>query len=347
VKPVRRGSPPPDASSRPPAKPPVKSEPSPAASSPAEPAVSLDFAPSSSNTSVAARGRRNSAGPAIMWVFVGLGGLAAAGGWAMYAMRDDAAATAQTPTSSKAGAKAPAKKPKAVEKPAPAPKDQAPVDPPDTTPQEPEIKDPPPVEPEDPIALPQPDVPFEPPSTKPFSAESIEKLTETCDAFGFLPESGDQYRELIDLAKQMTLAQTTSEDDARSTELTADELQEAVAAADAAFAKISQAQWTVEAIREVNLFASLHLADADSGIVLLGKVAGRGDDATLLDVAGSDTAVLIHKDEHIFTAPPGSIWLILGVTTSQVSNVSRQDRPGEQQTARTIEKRYALRVSGG
>lgn len=176
------------------------------------------------------------------------------------------------------------------------------------------------------------------------SVAAMNRLFAECAAFGWKPETPEQYDRLADLAQQMTLGKhLLSAGGALSNPAQRLALQNLARVADEKFAAILQAPWTPQHFEALNRFAADQVDRVGEGIVMTSSVVGtdRSRGAVLMEIEGMATPVLVRVGDKAAKFAPGSRWFLIGFVTPEIARVNIEGRSGTR-PARIVLTHYLI-----
>ena len=158
------------------------------------------------------------------------------------------------------------------------------------------------------------------------STRRMAELFDRATAFGWRPETDEQYAQLAELARQMTLARHAQAVGRRAPGLDPELIRRVARAADRTYAVIRSVPWDRQRCEAISRFAADQVDEVGQGVFLVSRVIGRVPDrsALVMDVEGSDKSVVVSLGANAPRLPSGSRWLVVGLITPQVVRVENQ-----------------------
>jgi hypothetical protein len=166
------------------------------------------------------------------------------------------------------------------------------------------------------------------------SSQRMQELVATINGFDWKPATAQQYADIAELAKQMTLAKHALTLRNGGTGV----IQRVARTADQTFAGLRDVSWSLEHFQQFNTFAIDQLSSPGEGVLLLASVLGGDADnnAALLRVSGKDQSdrslMLGVGTSTMRRAERGSHWLLFGIVLPQTAKIRGQDQNSQQQT---------------
>jgi S1-C subfamily serine protease len=177
------------------------------------------------------------------------------------------------------------------------------------------------------------------------SSQRLHRLFEVVSSFSWRPSTPEQYGEMAELAKQMTLAKHAQVAGSRAPNARSDVIERVARVADEKFSALKGAPWSAEGLRAINSYAGDQLNAVGEGVLLYSSVLGnvRDQKALLMQVEGTGELLLVRAGSQSNTIPRGSRWLVVGFVMPQVANVQNQTRSIDRQ-ARFVLTHYLLAI---
>jgi len=176
------------------------------------------------------------------------------------------------------------------------------------------------------------------------SSERIRALFAAANGFAWKPTTTEQYEQVAELAKQMTLAKHALLEANSRPGAPWTLVQNAAQVADQAFAAMRQADWGVAQFTAFNAFSPAQSEQAWQGVVLDGVVWAptRQQGVVVMAIHGTQKPLLVQL-AGAAKLPQGSRWLVLGLVTSATAQIRIDGRP-EPEQAHVLLVHYMLPV---
>jgi hypothetical protein len=177
------------------------------------------------------------------------------------------------------------------------------------------------------------------------SSQRMSELFEAVSAFDCKPTSQEQYDEVAELAKQMTLAKHAKLARSRTQDQHSNTVQRVAGVADQKFSALGKLSWSHDHFTALNAFAEHQMDNANEGIVLYCTVLGsvKEHQALLMELPGTNQTAIVRVGTQLANAARGSRWLVLGYVMPQVVKVKNQTGTFDQQ-ARLLLTHYLLAI---
>ncbi len=161
--------------------------------------------------------------------------------------------------------------------------------------------------------------------------------------FDWLPRSPEQHQQLVELAKQMTLAkhartaQSGNQQQQRA-------IQRVAEVADERFAEIQKVGWNTGRLRAINSFTDVSINGAGEGVFAFCSVLGNAENesALLAKIEGTNKLVLMRGGPELARIPRNSKCVVLGLLLPQLVRVRDRARSMDQPTP-VVLTHYVLR----
>ncbi len=168
----------------------------------------------------------------------------------------------------------------------------------------------------------------------------LRELFDKAERFHFQPDNEDQYAALAKLAGMLTAAKHLTHQPGN---LSAEAAAAAGRTADELVGRLEAIEFRAEQYEAVNRFAQNVAEKPGQGVFAFGTVVGQGPDVLILQVGEGGRSLLVRVGPELARADPLSRWLVLGVYSSQVVEV-RRDEGGEPRPMRVLVMYYMLRT---
>ena len=180
------------------------------------------------------------------------------------------------------------------------------------------------------------------------SSSKILDLFHAASAFQWQPSTAEQYEDLAELAKQMTLAKHASLVQNRTTKPQSDVIRRVADMADRQFAALQKLTWSSRQLGSLAPFADGMLDNAGEGVFAYCSVLGtlQRQNALLMKVEGTDDMMVLRSGSEISRVPRNANCLVLGFVLPQLANVQNETRSVKQQ-APVVLAYYVLLLRSG
>jgi hypothetical protein len=160
------------------------------------------------------------------------------------------------------------------------------------------------------------------------SAERIRDLFEAANKFAWRPRTPEQYDQLAELAKQMTLAKHALVVQGASQSGVAPAVQNVANFTDQAYAALEKARWGPEQFTAMNVYAVDQVNEVGQGVILYGIVWASPEEPGVLVMAiqGVNKPVLVQAGQAASELAPGNRCLLLGFVTPKAVRINVKGR---------------------
>ena len=146
------------------------------------------------------------------------------------------------------------------------------------------------------------------------SSQRMLELFAAATACHWQPETAQQYEDLAELAKQITLAKHASLVKSKTTKLQSDVIRRVVAVADRQYAAMQKLTWSAGQLRSLSQYADRLLDTAGDGVFVYGSILGavRQQNAVLMKVVGTGDVIVLSGSAALARMRSGARCLVLG-----------------------------------
>jgi len=177
------------------------------------------------------------------------------------------------------------------------------------------------------------------------SSQRILDLFDQAALFNWQPSTPEQYRELAELAQQMTLARHAMLARNQSTKEQSQVLKRVAEVADQRFMLLRDVAWSTAHFEALNAFAEGNLNNAGEGVFTYCTVLGNlpKQNALLTKIVGTSSLMVLRGGSELTKVSRNTKWLVLGFILPQTAKIQNEGRSVDQQ-APVILTRYMLLV---
>jgi hypothetical protein len=176
------------------------------------------------------------------------------------------------------------------------------------------------------------------------SSRRILELFGAASQFEWHPRTPEQYDDLAELAKQMTLAKHALLAGGTS-KLQSNVIHRVAAVADQRFTALRELTWSDGRLNALNSFADGKLSNAGDGVLAYGVVLGkvRNQNTLLMRIDGTGSLIVLSGGSQLARMPRNSKLLVLGFVIPRLAKIQNATRTVDQQ-APVVLTHYLLPV---
>jgi S1-C subfamily serine protease len=171
---------------------------------------------------------------------------------------------------------------------------------------------------------PKPDGPKKPPSLELDLLARLNDLLVQAMAFEFSPADQGQYAVLAETAGWLTAIRSAQDKGKGSPDPQVQTLAALAPKADELFAQIAKVKFDQKRIAAINQFAQAQLGKQREGIMTVATLIGRGPDALLFAIEGSEKTFVVEVPRDVAEGAQTSRWLIMGISQDSREIVDKQ-----------------------
>jgi len=165
------------------------------------------------------------------------------------------------------------------------------------------------------------------------SSQKILSLYRAGSDCQWQPSTEEQYENLAELAKQMTLAKHASLVRSRMNRLQADVVRRVASVADRQFAALQKLTWNGRQLRSLSTFADGRLDNAGEGVFVCGLILGttQPEGTLLMKVDATNDLVVLRGGSGLAQVRPNTRCIVLGFVLPQQAKVQDKARSTSRQ----------------